>query len=156
MSIEQESVPQVIDLPETRTAVVDGVVAGAELPSFFDQAFQRLGGTLAQQGVVIIGPAFALYHAPVGETVDLEVGFPIGDHLTEVDGVRPGTLPGGRAAHLVHLGSYDGLGESWGKLTSWMTEQGHTPATLWEVYVTEPSPDIDPTTLRTDLFASLA
>ena len=53
---------------------------------------------------------------------------------------------------LVHLGSYDKLVASWERLGAWMGEQGLTPGPLlWEVYVTEPSPDMDPADLRSEL-----
>ena len=68
-------------------------------------------------------------------------------------GVHPGVLPAGRVAHVVHAGSYDRLGETWGLLGAWIAEQGLTPgAELWEVYMTEPTPDMDPSALRTELF----
>jgi effector-binding domain-containing protein len=55
-------------------------------------------------------------------------------------------------ARLVHQGGYDQLGAAWDRLRSWIDGQGLTPGReLWEVYVTEPSPDIDPATLRTEL-----
>ena len=59
-------------------------------------------------------------------------------------------------ARLVHLGSYDRLVASWERLGSWMGEHGLTPGpVLWEVYVTEPSPDMDPADLRSELNWSL-
>ena len=45
------------------------------------------------------------------------------------------------------------MGEAWGRLGAWIAEQGLTPgADLWEVYVTEPNPEMDPADLRTELF----
>ena len=54
---------------------------------------------------------------------------------------------------MVHAGGYDQLGETWGRLGAWIAERGLTAgADLWEVYVTEPKPDMDPGELRTELF----
>jgi len=70
--------------------------------------------------------------------------------------VHPGSLPAGRVARLVHVGGYDGLGESWGRLGAWIAEQNLAPGTvIWEVYVTEPNPDMDPADLRTELYWTL-
>ena len=53
---------------------------------------------------------------------------------------------------MVHAGSFDGLSEAWQRLGAWIGGQGLTPANdYWEVYVTEPSPDMDPADLRTEL-----
>jgi effector-binding domain-containing protein len=63
-----------------------------------------------------------------------------------------GSLPGGQVARLVHHGSFDELGSSWARLGAWIGQRGLTPTdALWEVYVTEPSPDMDPADLRTAL-----
>jgi effector-binding domain-containing protein len=57
----------------------------------------------------------------------------------------------------VHVGAFDGLGESWGRLGEWIGAQGLIPgADMWEVYVTEPSPDMDPADLRTELCWTIA
>lgn len=149
--------PELIDVPATTTAVIAGVVPMSELRSFFDGSFGAIASAVGGQGVAITGPALALYHGPPTDTVDLEVGFPT-DSPVEPDGdVRPGALPAGRVARLVHEGGYDQLGDSWGRLGAWIGEQGLTPGpVLWEVYVTEPTPDTDPATLRTELNWSVA
>ncbi len=152
---EPASAPIMIEVPETATAVVAATVPKDELPSFFDRSFGLLGATLAEQGVAILGPAFARYDGPMGEAIELEVGFPIDGVLVETGEVKTGSLPGGRAAHLSHLGGYDGLAASWECLTTWTVDQGLSISAIWEVYVTEPSPDMDPATLRTDLYALL-
>ena len=144
--------PTLVDLAETTTAVIRGVVDMSELAGFFDSTFTRLPGVLAGQGVAIAGPALALYHGAPGATADLEAGFPTSGPV-ETDGdVVASHLPGGRVARLVHEGSFDELGSSWGRLGQWIAAAGLTPGEdMWEVYVTEPSPDMDPADLRTEL-----
>lgn len=147
---------EIVTVDPVPTAVVKGAVAMADLTSFFDTAFQRLAGVLADQGRQPTTPAFGLYHGVPGETVDIEVGFGTDDRV-ETDGdVVASELPGGRVARMVHAGSFDTLGDSWRALGAWMEEQGLAPGeTLWEVYVTEPDPDMDPADLRTELSWSL-
>jgi effector-binding domain-containing protein len=144
--------PVLANLNETMTAVIHGVVPMAEIADFFDRSFFELATVLDGQGIAPTGPAFARYASPPGETADLEVGFPVREPLTPEGSVCPSSLPAGRVARLVHAGGYGELGESWGRLGAWIAEQGLTPgAELWEVYVTEPNPDMDPTDLRTEL-----
>lgn len=149
-------VPELVDLSPATTAVVAGKVAMADIAGFYDRAFPAVAEALGRQGATPTGAAFGRYHGPPGEVADLEVGFPT-DREVEADGeVRAGTLPGGRVAWLVHRGGYDGLGASWERLRVWITEQGLTPGDdLWEVYVTEPTPDLDPVDLRTELHWSV-
>lgn len=149
--------PELVDLDEATTAVIADVVAASDLPAFFDRSFTTLPAVLAAQGVTPVGPAFALHRRPMTETADLEVGFPTDRAVTADGDVRPGSLPAGRAARLVHHGAFDGLPGAWERLATWIAEQGLTPGEpMWEVYVTEPSPDMDPADLRTELVWPLA
>lgn len=147
---------ELVDLDETPTAVIYGVIPMTEMVGFFDRSFTELAEVLARQGVTPTGAGFARYAGPPGETVELEVGFPVHSAVSAEGQVRAGTLPAGRVARLVHVGAFDGLGESWGRLGEWIGAHGLTPgADMWEVYVTEPRPDMDPAELRTQLYWTL-
>ena len=84
--------------------------------------------------------------------VELEAGFPVPAAVEPAGDVVPGSLPGGTAARVEHHGPYDRLGESWEALLAWLEAEGHQPGpVLWETYVTEPSPEVDPSDLVTEL-----
>ena len=152
MSTSSQPEPALADAEEITTAVIRGVVDMGELAAFFDASFSRLAPAITAQGVAIVGPAFALYHGPPGAVADLEVGFPTAGTV-EADGdMVASRLPGGRVAALVHEGSFDQLGSSWQRLAAWIAAADLRPGDdVWEVYVTEPSPDMDPADLRTEL-----
>lgn len=134
------------------TAVIKGDVPAAEITDFFDTAFTRLPEFLAAQGVLIAGPAFARYFSAPAETYDLEVGFATDRKIVSGDGIEASSLPDGRVARVVHEGGFDTLGESWIGLANWIVAQGlQEGPSSWEVYLTEPSPDMDPAELRTEL-----
>lgn len=144
--------PQLITATPTTTAVVRAVVPMTELAAFYDRAFGTLPQAVSAQGVTIAGPAFGLYRGIPGETADLEAGFPT-DRPVQTDGeVTASGLPGGPVARTVHAGSFDELRQAWQQLGEWIAEQGLRPGdTFWEVYLTEPTPDMDPRDLRTEL-----
>jgi effector-binding domain-containing protein len=146
------SEPEIVEMAERPTAVIRGVVPAEELPSFYDRSFPALFRAAQEQGVSPVSAAFGLYRGLPADTVDLEVGF-VTDRPVRPDGdVVPSTLPAGRVARSVHAGGFEGLGASWEELRSWMHEEGLTPGPVfWEVYLTEPSPDMDPADLRTEL-----
>ncbi|MET0324555.1 MAG: GyrI-like domain-containing protein [Ilumatobacteraceae bacterium] len=148
--------PAIVESEAATTAVIRGVVPADELATFFDRSFTRLAAVIADQGGTIVGPAFARYHRPLTDTADLEVGFTTAAPISPSGDVAVGSLPGGRVARVVHAGSFDGLTSSWARLRTWIDEQELTvgPA-LWEVYLTEPSPEMDPADLRTELNWSL-
>jgi effector-binding domain-containing protein len=146
------SEPDVVRTEPVTTAVVRGVVPVDGLRAFFDVAFPALARTTAQQEVTLLGPAFALYRGPFGDTVDLEVGFPVDRPVRPAGDVVPSGLPAGRVARVTHSGSFDGLVESWMRLADWLRAQGLSPSDRrWESYVTQPSPEMDPRDLRTEL-----
>ena len=145
--------PELVDAEPVTTAVVRAVVPVSGLTGFFDSSFRELVTTTTGQGVALLGPAYALNRGPFEEAVDLEVGFPV-DRVVQAEGdVVASELPGGRLARVTHSGSFDGLREAWARLADWVRAQGRTPgAQRWESYVTQPSPDMDPRDLRTELF----
>lgn len=152
MSDSNTEAPEVVDAVETTVAVIRGVVDVSELTQFFDRSFSALAAEIAKQGIEIVGPAFARYHGPPATTADLEVGFPTDRPVSASGDITASVLPGGRVARAVHHGSYDQLGQAWERLQQWIAQQGLTPSDdLWEVYVTEPRPDMDPAELRTEL-----
>ncbi len=143
---------ELIEVERQHTAVVRGTIAMGELPAFFDSAFEQLTTVLAQQEMVLEGPGFALYHGAPAEVARLEVGFPVSSEVTPTGDVEASHLPAGTVARTVHAGSFDDLGDSWGRLGTWIGAEGLEPGeSMWEVYLTEPSPDMDPADLRTEL-----
>lgn len=146
------------------TAVVEARnVATEDLPALFDATFSRLFPALAEAEQEVAGPAFALYTRQPSDTVDLEIGLPLTSGLTRSLPLRegaiaiPSQLPGGSMAALTHIGGYDGLGEAWAVLMKTAVDAGHHPdLPFFEVYVSEPSPGMDPADLRTDLYLTLA
>lgn len=144
--------PEIIDIDAVATASVRSVVPMAEIRDFFDGSFGALGALLADQGIAPIGPPYGLYRGMPTDTVDVEVGFPVAEPIEPAGEVANGSLPAGRVVRAVHAGSFDGLGAAYGRLAEWMTGQGLTPSdSMWEVYLTEPSPDMDPADLRTEI-----
>jgi effector-binding domain-containing protein len=146
--------PELITVPAITTAVVRGQVEPDNLRDFFDTSFSTLAETLSTQGISIAGPAFGLYRDTTDDVVELEVGYPTDGEVRPDGDVTPASLPAGRVARVVHQGNFDGLDASWQQLRAWMDENGLRPRSMWwEVYVTEPSPDMDPDELRTELNA---
>ncbi|WP_459545429.1 GyrI-like domain-containing protein [Nocardia sp. X0981] len=144
--------PRLLDTVEVITAVVHGRVSPDRIPEFFDSSFGLLPAAIAAGGAVVLGPAFCRYGSVSEEVTELEVGFPVDRRIGPDGPVVPGHLAAGRTARLVHYGAFDGLTPAWDRLHTWITAQGLTPGTTrWEVYLTEPSPQMDPADLRTEL-----
>jgi effector-binding domain-containing protein len=154
----------VLDAPEVPTVVnVAKDYPMDRMTEIFDSTFTALFPALGAQGIQPVGPAFSLHTRMPTETVDFEVGIPVDRPLaasTTSDAgltLSPSRLPAGRIAIISHLGAYDGLGDAWGRFMQAVADSGNQPALpFWEIYVTEPSPEADPSTMRTDLVTLLA
>lgn len=149
--------PEIVMHAAQPTAVVRGSVGMDQITAFYDSAYGAVAQALAQQGAEPAGAAFGFYLSIPTETFELEAGFPTAAPITSSGEVVASELPAGEVARAVHMGGYDSLGDSWDALMGWVTEQGRVPeGRMWEVYVTEPSPEMDPATLRTELYLLLA
>lgn len=130
----------------------------ARMSEVFDSTYSALIPLLQAEGIQPIGPGFSLHHRLPTDSATFEVGLPVNtplDSSRNTDSgvlLEPSTIPGGQIARISHIGSFDGLGEAWGAFMEAIAAAGKEPLLpFWEIYVTEPTPDIDPTTLRTDL-----
>lgn len=152
-----EFTPSLITLVPTTVAVLREIVPMNALPPFFDRAFHVVPAVLGRQQIAITGPPLALYFGMPSDTVDVAAGFPSATAAAPEDGVSPFTLPGGRAARVLHRGSYDTLTTTYGALTEWLREQGLAPGSImWESYLTEPTPGGDPKAMLTEITWPLA
>lgn len=153
---------RVFDAPAVPTAVVRvNAVMMSAAEAVFDVVFGTAFPAAFEQGVTPAGAAFALYtrldEGPDAHA-DLEIGFPLAEPLTAPIAVgehrvEASELPAGRIAVVSHQGGYEDLGAAWGRFISEIGGLGRAPGMpFWETYVTEPRPDMDPSTLRTDLF----
>lgn len=145
--------PEVARLPLRETAVVHVDVPADELPQAIGEAIGAVEAAMREAGVDLGGPPFARY-LDFGPRIRAEVGFPVLRPAPEMGRVVPGRLPGGRIATVLHLGSYDGLHETYARLVAWLAERGlHPSGPMWEVYWSDPEVEPDPATWRTELFA---
>ncbi|MEV0108033.1 GyrI-like domain-containing protein [Nocardia sp. NPDC050799] len=152
MTADRTAEPELLEIAETITAMVGGRVAPAQTISFFDTSFGILPPAIAAQKAVITGPALSCWGDASAEATELEVGFPVDRRISPDGDVVPGVLPAGEVARVVHYGAFDALGVTWNRLHGWIMEQGLVPgADRWEVYLTEPNPQMDPADLRTEL-----
>lgn len=128
------------------------------LAEVFETAYSAVMRHAEAIGVAITGPAFALYTSMPTNVISLEAGVPVDrpadQPSTMEDGliIEPSVLPGGNIARMTYFGGYDGLPDAWRTFMQALAAEGKQPdLPFWEVYVSEPGPDVDPATLRTDL-----
>ena len=140
--MKEPTEPHLVTREPQTCAVVREQVPMSELTDFFDRVFHRTMAAAAAQGRQVVGPPFAAYFGTPTDTVDVAGGFPVDAAIEPGGDVTSLELPGGRAVELLHVGTYDALAMSYGRMMAWMGQQGLAPGTfMWESYLTEPDPD---------------
>ena len=124
-----------------------------KLSELMGSLFGEVYGCIQQSGQEPAGMPFSIYHSMDGDAIDLECGMPVASPTEGMGRVVAGELPAGTVATVSHMGPYDDLPQTWAALTEWIGSQGLQPAGApWEVYVTDPGAEPDPSKWRTDIF----
>ena len=124
-----------------------------KLPELLGSLFQEVFGYIQKNGQEPAGMPLTIYHNVDGDQLDFECGMPVAAPIAGTERVRAGELPGGTVATVTHMGPYDDLGETWMALKDWIAAEGLQEAgSPWEVYVTDPGSEPDPSKWRTDIF----
>lgn len=123
-----------------------------QLAEVMGELFGEISACIRRQGQQPAGQPFAIYHKVQDGIADLECGIPVRDLLDGCGRVQAGQLPACTAALATHWGPYDQLEQTWRPLLSWVAAQGlRNSAPPWEVYVTDPGSETDPSKWRTDI-----
>jgi len=147
---------ELVELPQTNTAVVAAKVPTSELSTFFGQVYPAVMDILAGEGTHPTGPPIAVYSGPPTEVFDVEAGFPVAEAITPSGAVVPSQLPGGRTVKAMHIGSYASLHATYEAMQQWIVAQGLTPSVpMWEVYLSDPSTEPE-ASLRTEVYWHIA
>ena len=119
------------------------------------QGFQAVKESLAKQGVDATGSLFVRWHAQ-GDDVDMEAGVMVSAPIKPDGEVKPGQLPGGPAAIAIHAGPYEGLTATYDAVEVWLDRtQRSASGGPWEIYLTDPSAEPDPTKWLTEIIYPL-
>lgn len=155
--MSEQPTPELVTNPELHLATVRARVRGDEIRSLFDRAFPMIFAALGKAGIAPAAAPLGVTHGEPGETFDMSVAVPVSAPFAGDGEVRPETIPEGRAARLVVRGDYSGLGPAYERLYAWIDEQGLAPTGLaWEEYLTEPTPNRDPSHNETALWVQVS
>lgn len=137
------------------------VVAGAsvretistmgDIGRLFDEVFTHLGRHM----VTPEGPPLGIYHDEEfrERDVDDEVALPVREAVPEEDRVKGRQLPAvEEMACIVHEGSYETVGATYGHLMAWVEANGYRiSGPVREVYLQGPESGDDPSTYVTEI-----
>jgi effector-binding domain-containing protein len=136
--------------PQT-AATIHAEVPAAEIRRVYDRGFPELMRVVQASGAQMLGAPFGYYPRMPSDTIEVVIGIPIDRKIAAEAGVEPFTLPGGKAVVGTHVGPYDGLADTYRKLTEWAQREGIALGpVMWESYVTDPT-TAPPSEWRTEI-----
>lgn len=156
-----------ITLTTTESTEVIGIVletSPATIGQDVHRAFERLSKVLSDVHVEASGPPRVVYERVGQDRWTIEccipaegvVDFPRASEFP--DDIVAHMMQGGQAAHTIHLGAYDGLGEAYGDVGHWLVAQGLHPSLdrhQYEIYLNDPS-TVTPDHYATEVVVPLA
>jgi AraC family transcriptional regulator len=127
------------------------------------EAFARLGALAGGAGLLEPKPTMlALYYDDPETTPEAELKSDAAISVPETaklpDGLDEHRLPAGRYACTLHVGAYEGLGDSWSRfMGQWLPQSGERMAqgTSFEIYLNNPT-EVATAELKTELYIPLA
>ena len=138
-------------IPAQSVASVRDTVSIGGLGQLFGEVF----GYLGQRGIGPVGPPVGIYHDKEfrEDAVDAEVAVPVAGSVPEGERVKGRELPGAeQMACLVHEGSYETVGGTYGQLMKWVEANGYrVTGPCREVYLQGPESGSDPSTYVTEI-----
>lgn len=143
---------ELVELEPRRALTVRRMMPQSGLGAFFSELFPRLRTAIVSQGATPSGPPFARYYNSDPAAFDTEAGIPFRGTMTAASGAKVSTLPGGRAAKTVHIGSYETLSKEYRRIEAYLEEHGLRGAEgPWESYVDDAA-TTPPNKLRTEVY----
>ena len=115
---------EIVELQPRRALTVRRKMPQSGLGAFFMELFPRLRTAIVAQGATPSGTPFARYYNSDPAAFDTEAGLPFTGTVTGANGARVTTLPGGRAAKTVHVGSYETLSAEYRRIEAYLKEHG--------------------------------
>lgn len=134
MKIERVEVSShdVLTIRETCTMEAIGPTLG--------KLYGEIGKYIAEHGLQMAGPVFAIYRSSDPQKIVLEAGVPVNKTSESTDRIRAWKTVAGNAVKASFYGDYSFLPGAYPLIQKWMAnEKLKQTGSPWEVYVTDPT-----------------
>jgi effector-binding domain-containing protein len=139
-------------IPLQHTAVVRVTTSTEKIGETMGEAIGKAFAGVGKAGVPPTGPVICKYTAFSDGSVTYEAGVPVAAPFADEGEVVAGEIGGDVVAVGMHVGPYDKLVETYGRMQAWIESQGKKPSTvMWEAYLDDPG-ETEPSQLRTEIF----
>ncbi len=124
-----------------------------EIASVMGPAFGAIMQVVSANGAQVIGSPFSIWYEWEDEIMEFDNAIPIDRNIKGTDKVLPIKTYQGKVAHVSHMGEYSTTYHSWGILETYIKDNKlEMNGAPYEVYVTDPETEPDPSKWITDLY----
>lgn len=135
---------EIIEAEPVLMAYAEGATSqdSEDISAALGAAYGKVGGFLAANGIEMAGPPLTVNKVWEEGRFEFDAGIPIAaapEEISEESEVKVGQTYAGKVAKVVHVGSYEGLEATYGKLEAWLAANGWESAGApWDVWVSDP------------------
>ena len=145
---------EVKDIAAQKALVIKITVTSSAIGQKMGELYGKLFTYMGANNLQIAGAPFAIYYSydPKGNT-EFEAGVPISASATGNDEVKYKEIPAMKVISSLHVGSYDSTGPVYEAITKYAKDNKlETQSATWEVYLTDPNTEKDPTKYKTLIY----
>jgi len=117
---------------------------------------EALGALMAftgKKGIEMAGPPFSIWYEYESDVFEFDSGIPVPGKVMGEGDIKSLKTYGGKVLHATHTGSYESTHHTWGALQKHITDNGlELNGDPYEVYLTDPGSEPDPTKWVTELY----
>jgi effector-binding domain-containing protein len=122
-----------------------------ELPQELGKAYGAIGQYMGELGEQPAGAPYAAYFTFSMESMDIEIGFPVGGSLPGKGEIQSGDIPAGKVAQTIYTGPYNKIEPAYNALTAFVEQQGYeATGVAYEFYLNDPG-EVAPDELLTQI-----
>ncbi len=122
-----------------------------ELPQELGKAYGAIGQYMGELGEQPAGAPYAAYFTFSMESMDIEIGFPVGGSLPGIGEIQSGEIPAGKIAQTIYTGPYNKIEPAYNALTAFVEQQGYeATGVAYEFYLNDPG-EVAPDELLTQI-----
>ncbi len=148
--------PELVQLPARRAAVMHATASTEELPATFERIFPAVYAALTGQSITDMGHVIAVYHTMDANQMEISAGIEIGDDVELAHPLELCELPACDAIKADHYGPYDQLSQTHESIWPMVAELGRQPLSgPIERYITDPEAEPDQSKWHTEILLPL-
>lgn len=146
----------IVNLEPKQAITIRDHCPASELSKKYDELFNKINESMKEQSLEYSSAPFGIYHDYSPEDVDVEVGIPVAGNPNPIGRVNVIQTYGGKAVKLKFYGPYSKLHEAWNSLMEHVRVNNYQMSdSPFEVYVTDPRSEPDPSKLLTELYCPI-